>query len=315
MVTLRALQCLVALADEGSMTKAASSLYMSQPAFSHQIAMLEREFGTPVVERLNRGVRFTIAGLAAAEEARIALAAASRAVTVGRRAGEGLGGRLRIACAETMTPWMLVPVLRRWRSHWPEVELELAEYTSSDRMIEELMSNRTDLVVGPEPTRTSAHVEMLGMEEIVVVSAADHPFALADSVAVKELAGQPFVHYHPENGMKIWLDDFMASHRISLAVVLRTYSPRTAAQLAGAGVGVTIAPVSALVGRFAAEVRSLEPRVQRKIIAVTMTPADALVRRFIGDLKRVGLPRVDRTASAHRERGTGAREYEQGFAG
>jgi DNA-binding transcriptional LysR family regulator len=307
MVTLRALECLVALADEGSMTKAAAALHMSQPAFSHQIAALERELGTPVAQRLTRGVRFTAAGVAATEEARIALGAAHRAVSAGRRAGEGQGGRLRIACAETMTPWVLVPVLRRWRMRWPDVDLQLEEYTSADRMIDELMANRTDLVVGPEPTRTTAHVEDLGLEEMVVVAAANHPFAAADSVTVKELAGEPFVHYHPENGMSTWLDDFMAPHRVPLDVVLRTYSPRTAAQLAGAGVGVTVAPVSALVGRFSAEARSFEPRVQRKIIAVTLTPADALVRRFIADLKRVGLPQVATTASAHRQRGAAHR--------
>ncbi|MFE1196270.1 LysR family transcriptional regulator [Streptomyces olivaceoviridis] len=51
---------------------------MSQPALSHQIAALEKELGTPVVERLSRGIRVTAAGRAVAEEARVALAGASR---------------------------------------------------------------------------------------------------------------------------------------------------------------------------------------------------------------------------------------------
>jgi DNA-binding transcriptional LysR family regulator len=201
MATLRALECLVALVDEGSVTKAAGVLHMSQPALSHQIAALERELGTPVVERLTRGIRVTAAGRAVAEEARVPLAAASRAVQVGRRVGEGEGGRLRIACAETMTAWLLVPVLRRWRTRWPEVQLDLMEFTSADRMIEYLMGDGTDLVVGPEPTATSAHVEVLGREEMVVVASPGHPFAERASVAVEELAGEPFVHYDPENGM------------------------------------------------------------------------------------------------------------------
>jgi DNA-binding transcriptional ArsR family regulator len=68
MTTLRALECLVAVVDEGSVTAAAAALHMSQPALSHQIAALERELGTPVVERLGRGVRVTAAGRAAAGE-------------------------------------------------------------------------------------------------------------------------------------------------------------------------------------------------------------------------------------------------------
>ena len=59
MVSMRALECLVAIVDQGSLTKAAAALHMSQPALSHQIAAIERELGTAVVERLPRGIRPT----------------------------------------------------------------------------------------------------------------------------------------------------------------------------------------------------------------------------------------------------------------
>lgn len=303
MTTLRALECLVALVDEGSVTKAAVLLHLSQPALSHQIAALERELGTPLVERMSRGVRVTAAGRAAAAEARTALEAATRAVEAGRRVGAGTGGRLRIACAETMTAWLLVPVLRRWRARRPDVRLDLTEFSSADRMVEHLVAGGTDLVVGPEPTSTTAHVELLGQEEMVVVTSSSHAFASQGSVAVKELHGEPFVHYDPENGMAVWVDQFVASYQEpALTPVLRTRSPRTAAQLAGAGMGVTLVPVSALAGRPAAVVRRLEPRVHRDIVAITMTPSDALVQRFIADLRRRGLPRFDTAAEPGTER-------------
>jgi DNA-binding transcriptional LysR family regulator len=123
MLSMRALECLVTIVEQGSLTKAAAALHMSQPALSHQIAAIERELGTPVVERLPRGIRPTAAGLAAVAEARIALAAADRAVMAGRRVATGTGGRIRIACAETMTAWVLVPVPRSWRRRLPDVEL------------------------------------------------------------------------------------------------------------------------------------------------------------------------------------------------
>src|ERR1700754_3557811 len=169
MTTLRTLEFVVALVDHGSVSAAAASLHMSQPALSHQIAALEKELGAPVVERLWRGVRVTAAGRASAEEARLALRAADQAIQVGRRVGAGGAGRLRIACAETMTAWLLVPVLRRWRSHRPEVHLDLKEFTSSDQMVSELEAGAVDLAVGPRPTSVSAHVDVLGQEEMVVV--------------------------------------------------------------------------------------------------------------------------------------------------
>src|SRR5215475_14578774 len=125
MLSMRALECLVTITEQGSLTKAAAVLHISQPALSHQIAAIERELGTAVIERLPRGIRPTAAGLAAVAEARVALAAADKVVKAARGAAAGSGGRIRIACAETMTGWLLVPVMRDWHRRFPQVELSL----------------------------------------------------------------------------------------------------------------------------------------------------------------------------------------------
>jgi len=291
MLSLRGLECLVTIVEQGSLTKAAAVLHMSQPALSHQIAAIERELGTPVIERLPRGIRPTAAGLAAVTEARVALAAAGRAVTEARRAAAGTGGRIRIACAETMTGWLLVPVLRRWRRRFPGVELDLKEYTSADRMLDALLAGRADISVAPRPTKTDEHVELLGQEEVVVVAAPEHRFAAMDAVPLAELADEPLVHYDPANGIAPWVDQFAAGRGVVLPQpTLRTGSPRTAAQLAAAGMGVAIVPVSALTPRPDGTVRSFDPPELRDIVVIVAAPHDDLVRRFTADLKRRGLP-------------------------
>lgn len=291
MISLRGLECLVTIVEQGSLTKAATVLHMSQPALSHQIAAIERELGTAVIERLPRGVRPTAAGLAAVAEARIALAAAGKAVTAARRVAAGTGGRIRIACAETMTGWLLVPVLRDWRRRSPDVELDLKEYTSADRMLEVLLAGGADITVAPPPTKTDEHVELLGEEEMVVVAAPEHRFAAMDAVPLAELADEPLVHYDRTNGNAVWVDQFAAERGVVLPQpVLRTGSPRTAAQLAAAGMGVTIVPISALTPRPDGTIRSLDPPELRDVIVIVAAPHDDLVRRFVADLKQRGLP-------------------------
>jgi DNA-binding transcriptional LysR family regulator len=290
MTTLRTLECLVALVDHGSVSAAAAALHMSQPALSHQIASLEKELGAPVAERLWRGVRVTAAGRATAEEARVALRAAEQAVQIGRRVAQAGAGRIRISCVETMTAWLLLPVLRQWRTHRPDVHLELSEFTSADAMIELLEAGRTDIAVGPRPSSTDAHVEVFGKEDVVVVAATGHPFAELSGVPFHALEGEAFVHYHPENGMAIWVDQLAAQHDVVLDPVLRTRSPRTAAQLAAAGMGVTIVPVSALPSRPAGTVRRLRPMIKRDVVAIVAAPSDTLVHQFLADIHRRGLP-------------------------
>ena len=48
-----------------------------------------------------------------------------------------------------MTAWVLVPVLRAWRRRFPDVELDLKEYTSADQMLDVLLAGGTDIIVGP----------------------------------------------------------------------------------------------------------------------------------------------------------------------
>nr|WP_296066729.1 LysR family transcriptional regulator [uncultured Actinoplanes sp.] len=290
MTTLRALECLVALVDAGSVTNAAAELRMSQPALSHQISTLEHELGTPVVERLARGVRPTAAGLAVAREARNALHHARLAVAVGRRIGEGGAGRLRVAAAETMTAWLLTPAIRQWRMRQPEVTFELSEFSSADVMDRLLTAGNADLIVGPRPTATVHHVERLGTEEMAVVAAAGHRFAHRTAVSLETVANEPFIHYDPDNGLAAWLDDLAAQNRVTFEPVLRTRSPRSAAQLAASDLGVTIVPVSALAGRIDGTVRPLDPPIRRDIIATMAMPAGTLGRQFVTELRRRGLP-------------------------
>jgi DNA-binding transcriptional LysR family regulator len=288
MTTLRALECLVALVEHGSMSAAAAALYISQPAMSHQIAALERELEAPVVERLGRGVRVTAAGHAAVKSARIALRAAENALEIGKLVGSGNAGRLRISCVETMTPWLLAPILRLWRSQRPDVVLDLSEFTSPDDMVEVLAAGNTDVTVGPRPARTEAHVEVIGRQELVVVAPLRHRFTELPAVPVQALADETFLHYHPSNAMATCIDEFVADHHVVLHPVLRTRSPRTAAQLAAAGVGVTIVPASALIPRPKGVIRPLQPMVSSDVIAMVAAPTDALVQAFVADLHRRG---------------------------
>jgi DNA-binding transcriptional LysR family regulator len=112
-----------------------------------------------------------------------------------------------------------------------------------------------------------------------------------DTVPLKELSDEPLVHYVPDNGMALWVDQFAAGRGVMLPrPAVRTGSPRTAAQLAAAGMGVAIVPVSALTPWPEATVRSFDPPELRDVVVVVAAPHDALVQRFVADLKRRGLP-------------------------
>jgi DNA-binding transcriptional LysR family regulator len=309
---MRSLECLVAVVDQGSLTKAATVLHLSQPALSHQIAAIERELRTPVIERLPRGTKPTAAGLAIAAEARVVLAAAARAVTAARRVAAGASGRIRIACVPSMTEWTLVPVLRHWHYCHPQVALDLLECTDAGQMLDVLLAGQVDIAVGPRPASTDEHVEVLGREEIVVVASPYHRFAALDAVPLRELTIEPLVEYDADEGMAAWFTQLAAVHGVvPPKSTVRGGSAHTAARLAQTGVGVTIVPASVSAPLAEATVRPLDPPESRDVIAIVAAPHDELIRRFIADLRR---PRAETTSwlPAHRGDTRPSRQPEHG---
>ena len=294
MTTLRALECLVTVADLDSMSKAAIALRISQPALSYQILSLERELGVKLVDRLPRGVRLTPAGRAAVQDARNALRHVALVVSSTRKVRQGEAGLLRIATVETLTDWLLADTIRTWRLRHPGVDIELSEFPGPEPMNAFLNAGNADLSVGPPPMETVQPVEFLGHLEVVVVAGVNHRFAAENHVRLAELAGEPFIHYAPENGLAHWVEEMMTRHKVKLNPVLRTGSPRTAAALAAEGVGVAMVPVSALARHCEATVRRLRPRLVLDIVTAIATPADTLSRRFVDDLRQRGLPQEGR---------------------
>jgi len=290
MTTLRALECLVTVLDSGSVTKAAALLHLSQPALSHQLAGLERELGTPLLERLPRGVRPTIAGRAISADARAALAAADRVIAVGRSVAKGTEGRLRIACAESMTAGLLAPVLRSWHRRSPGIQLSLTELASADALGELVETGEADLAVGPEPTRWNGELGVIGREEVVAAMSPDHPLATADRLTLERLVEHSLIGYHPDNGIDAWLKGVFAEHRLAPHPILRTRQTFAAAQLASAGLGVALVPTTALPATYPGAIRRLHPQLARDVVVLTAGPSDPIVRGFAADVARRGLP-------------------------
>jgi DNA-binding transcriptional LysR family regulator len=289
MASLRALECLVAVADTGSITQAARLLHSSQPAISHQLAVLERETRTPLLHREPRGVKLTPAGRAAVADARRAIDAAASAVCSARAAAEASGGTLRLACAQSLTVPLLAPVIRDWHRRQPHVTISLRESAVPGELFGFIESDEADVLLlpGPAPERFTATA--VAEEEIVLTAPKDHPFAQRPSVTLSDLDGERLVHFAPDNGLANWLDWSLSQAGVRPEPVMRTSVTSAAPQLAAAGLGLAVTPVSAVSAGFPGTVRSFTPRWTRQLVAVTSTGSGPLAARFVAHLRARGV--------------------------
>ncbi|WP_432563017.1 LysR family transcriptional regulator [Kineococcus sp. SYSU DK003] len=315
MPTLRALEHLVAVLDYGSLTEAARRLHTTQSALSHQLAALEREIGTPLLHRLPRGVRPTAAGRAVEAEARAALAAAAAVTRLGRAVAAGAGGRLRIACVETMTAALLAPALTVWRRTRPDVDIDLAEFSSADALAEHLAAGRADFGLAPRPSRWAGRVLLAGREEVVAVVPVGHPLRVPGTLRTPaDLMGHPVVGFSTGNGLASWLDDLADAAGVRLDIAVRTRSAVTAARLAEAGLGIALVPLSALDDGSLAAAVSFDPVLAREVVVLLPGEADALAQDLAHTLVRAGVPSrkaVSQAVSRAVPEGTDAPRCEQ----
>jgi DNA-binding transcriptional LysR family regulator len=289
MPSLRALECLLAAADLGSVTRAARHLHLSQPAISHQLAALEREAGTALLSRDRRGVRLTAAGRAALSEARRAVEAADEAIRLARAVGQGVGGIVKVVYAQSLTVALLAPVLARWNLHRPDVTISLRESTDLETSYAMLESGEADLGLFADPGDTAFETTTVAEEEIVVALPPRHPLASRRAIRPRDLHGQPFVHFTPDNGLGRWIESHLDDVDLRESVVVRTAVTTHAPQLAATGLGVTVVPISAITAGFSGIVRAFEPRWRRRLVAMTATPREPLTAQLVGDLRETGL--------------------------
>ena len=297
MASLRALECLVAVADSGSITEAARLLHSSQPAVSHQLAALERETRTPLLRREPRGVKLTPAGRAAVADARRAVDAAASAVRLARAAGDATGGSLRLACAQSLTVSVLAPVIREWHRRRPKVSISLRESVVGDEMLGFVDADEVDVLLIAGPVHERYTSTPVAEEEIVLTAPAGHRLAQQPAVRLKDLDRVPLVHFATDNGLSGWLDRALTSAGVRPETVMRTSVTSAAPQLAAAGFGVAVTPVSAVSAGLPGEVRSFSPRWMRQLVAVSPSDLHPLAARFVADLQARGVrvPRDVRT--------------------
>ncbi|GAA4533933.1 LysR family transcriptional regulator [Amycolatopsis samaneae] len=192
-VDLRKLDQLIAVAEEGSFTRAAARLHLSQQALSTSIRTLEREVGVPLLARDATGVTALPAGLALIEDAKVLHGLARSALLRARRIGRGEAETLRIGHTPAVTGEEVTALLRAVHADVADLRTE-AYPRYPDVLVEELVRGDLELGLcrGIRPphglTRTT-----LDRHRLAIAVAADHPLATRAHLEPADLAAERIV--------------------------------------------------------------------------------------------------------------------------
>ncbi|GJE25705.1 LysR substrate-binding domain-containing protein [Methylobacterium organophilum] len=243
-LSLRDLEYVVAVADEGHFGRAAERCNVSQPTLSVQVRKLETALGLTLFERSNRRVLLTTAGQAIVRQARIVLGEAQRLLalaTEGR--GSPLTGRLVLAAIQTLGPYYFPLVLRRLRQDFPLLSLALSEARTAE-ILDGLRDGRIDAALISLPVAASGlTLSPLFVEPFLLTCPADHALAHGGALRATDIAGPDLLLLDEGNCLR---DQTIAACGAGSAAGRHATSLETLRSMVAAGAGYTLLPALAV---------------------------------------------------------------------
>lgn len=273
MLDVRRLRVLREVARCGSFSGAAAALGYTQPAVSRQVALLERETGTTLMERRPSGVRLTDAGALLVRHADVILARLRDAEDdlddlLGMRSG-----KLRMSTLTSAAPTIVPLAIMEFRRRLPDVELSVS-MVDPQGVLSTLRAGEVDLALcNDESALEAPDVEglMLFEEPMLIALPRGHRLADAGSVRLSDLAEERWMlgtaHACPDAARFI-----RACHAEGFDPQIAFHNDDYTAVLGCVAAGVGVAPVPEMVARNASpEVRICTVRrvsLTRPIVAV-----------------------------------------------
>lgn len=201
-LSIRQLEVFVALIDQGSFTRAARHLRLSQSTVSGHVSDLERRLAVRLVERERSGVVPTSAGKALLVPAREVLRAERGARMAVQELTGLLRGSLRVGGSTIPASYILPGLFGRFRELHPGVSLQLVTGDSGE-IVERVLHADVELgVVGTQPSRRELESTQIGEDRLILILPPDHPLSGKRSVAASDLVALPMVHRERGSGTR-----------------------------------------------------------------------------------------------------------------
>lgn len=274
----RQLRYVQVLAQEGSFSRAAEILNISQPSLSQYLKKIEKEIGLDLFERMNGDVRLTDAGQVYIQMGRQILDLQHQMEVAFSDLSAHKIGTLTIGTAPYRAAGMMPPIARAFRDLYPGMHLVIREGTTAE-IEEEMEHGAYDLAVTllPLPSKLFEW-ERVCEEELILAVPASYPALEAvrmenrkyPAVLADALSGRDMVMLTETQYMQRQLQQFLETHQVSVKRAVTVKSLEAQIEMVKSGVGLAMVPsgIEKFVSRQEAVFYSFVPMLPRREVVV-----------------------------------------------
>ncbi len=226
-----------AVANEGSFTRAANVLRVSQPTLSAHVRSLEEGYGVELFERRGRSVHLTEFGLSLKEITARYFATESEIETLLSRAKDLLRGRLRIAAD---SPFYMISLLSTFSRRYPAVRQNFT-FGNSERVLSTLLTGECDVAFLPELEEDERlHALPFFRDRLVTLVSTTHPWAQQRRIQLTDLADETVLLRERGSQTLAVLERALDAAGIRLKETIELGSREAVREAAANGLGVGI---------------------------------------------------------------------------
>lgn len=282
LMTLQQLRYLIAVADYGSITAAASAVFVAQPALSRAIRALERELGVELLARDGRGVVFTAEGARVVRLARTILNTVGAIEDIGQNDAPRACEELRVVATPTLAIDLTGVLVPAFAELHPEIHLEVIRRDGREVLVQALCDGVAHLGLVDLPIAEQLKTHRLHQREVVLVSPAE--LELPDPVPLDRLDGLPMVLSSRGSGRRTEMEAMFAGLGIRPKPALETDErvAWVACVLDGQGSLIWYRDMAERTFGERARIRSFDPALTRMVGLVHLPrPLSRAARAFI----------------------------------
>jgi DNA-binding transcriptional LysR family regulator len=244
-VTLHQLRIFVTVAESPSVSRAAETLLLSQPAVSMHIKALERNLGLRLFDHVGRRMYLTDAGRDLHARATRVLGLMEETAQAMADLREGRRGRLRVVATTTVGIYVVPRLLGLYHERHPEVEVSL-EVANWERTCERLFAGEADVAVaGPHP-EPDLQMQPFMEDELVVIASPRYRLAHMGRLSLSDLATEPMVVREQGSGTRAAVEQVFAEHGLGYHRAMELSRNGAIKQVVMAGLGIAVISRGAL---------------------------------------------------------------------
>ncbi len=238
------LKLVAAIADSGSLTRAASLVHLAPSSASHRLTQLEANLGTPLFQRHHRGLTPTPAGESLLRHARQVFAQLEQMHADLAPYASGLHSQVTVFANTNAINCFLPEDLGDFLRDQPLVRISLEEQPSP-AIVRAVAAGQVEIgVVAAESGLSDLETRPYRQDRLVLIVPATHRLAGQQAVAFAEVLGEPFVCLHAGSAIHTFMMNAAARLGGRLDVRIQVRSFNAVCRMVGAGVGLGMVPRS-----------------------------------------------------------------------